>query len=81
MAILSDIVCEVCKQTKSVCHSVSDFPTVCGECRQKQKDDELAKYLAERAALPLGERLALIEAELYHLSRRPEPFDYNTPIG
>ncbi len=81
MAIISNIFCTVCKQSKQVCHSVSRYPNVCDECEKKQKEDARNQHLAERAALTVEERLALLEGDLYDLARRPKPFDMHTPIG
>ena len=79
MAILSTIYCTHCHQTKEVTHRVSEIVTVCHECTQKYPVRNA--HLAARANLPIEQRLALIEAELYDNVRKPSPFNINTPIG
>ena len=80
MAILSNIFCPICNQNKQVAHSVRHYPTICHECQKKQDNDARAKHLAARAALPIEERLVLIEAQLYDNARKPH-WDMHTPIG
>lgn len=81
MAILSDILCPVCRRTKTVCHSASTYPNICEECEAERANDMLAKHLEERSKLSVEDRLKRLETELYEIRQRSSPFDYNQPIG
>lgn len=81
MAIISTIVCDSCGERKSVTHSASDYPSVCGDCRRKEKDAAKAKHLTHLAGLTVEERLARIEENLYDEAMRPEPSRWDGRIG
>lgn len=81
MAIIRDIFCTVCSQSKEVMCSVGSYPSICDECRERQENEARQNHLADRAAMRIEERLALVEAEMYDQAHAPKPFDLYTPIG
>jgi len=72
MAILSQITCEQCGVTTHVNHSPADAPLkICHACFENNAASKRDQHLAARAALPIEERLRLIEAWIY---------DYRVPV-
>ena len=66
MAVLSNITCARCGHQREVCHShMEERPKVCYECHGTDVADARAAHLAQMAALPIEDRLALVEAWIY----------------
>lgn len=81
MAIDTTITCTKCGQDKTVTHSIGDYPTVCDECEDALKDKERRDFLGRRMKLTTPERLALIERDLYELSKQAQQPAWDGRIG
>ena len=74
MAVCSTITCSSCEKKKGVSHqSGSAPPKICSECRDKNAAEERQRALDEVAALPIEERLRLVEAFMYDHKRLYHP--------
>jgi len=72
MALLNTITCTQCGNLKEVCHSASDYPTICSDCESLNANTIRNAHLAVMKQMPLEDRIARIEAILYDM---PAPRD------
>lgn len=70
MAISREIYCGQCKKSKTVMCSVGEWPSLCGECEQKNEADKKAAHLESLAKLPIEERLRRLEEAMYEASKQ-----------
>lgn len=69
MAITTSIKCRKCGEKKYVTHSVSDYPTVCSDCRKIEADAEKTAFFAELDKLTTEQRLRRVEEWQYDYDR------------
>lgn len=61
MAIMKQFTCRQCKQAVHQSCRPNAYPTVCESCEKTNADSVKALALANRAAMTLEERIALLE--------------------
>lgn len=66
MAVISHIICEVCKQDREVNHSGRIPPKVCDSCLALQTKDKEQAHFAHLDSLSLEERVRRIEKWIYN---------------
>lgn len=71
MAITMTNFCPACKTEVREMRPNNDYDPTCMSCRQKIATEKREKWLADRAALPVEERLRLIEEWIYDHERKP----------
>jgi len=70
MAIVSTILCMVCKEKKQVTHSACDSPPlVCHDCAREEAERKEMEYLEACAQLDPEERFQKIEKWIYKHSK------------
>ena len=72
MAVIRDIFCPSCRETKQACCGAGDWPSECSECRQKREAQARHVALEGLKSLSLEDRIARIEAWIY---------DYRSPVS
>ena len=65
MALVTNVHCKVCGETKN---EVTDHSGVCQECRRKAASKARRVHLAGLSGMTTEERLEKIEAQLYDLN-------------
>lgn len=75
MAIITTTHCQQCGKSVEETRSVGEYSSICYKCEEENANRALLDFLAERARLPMEERLRQIETAIYELQHAPEPWD------